>query len=76
MSGNRKLDEIEAWRALVVRILFSILGAILIGYEALIGMNDQSEVRIILILVGVAMMGPVIGETVASLLTALRGGKS
>jgi hypothetical protein len=70
---NGRIREIEAWWALVARVLAFFLGALLIGYEAVFGAADNPQVRTILIITGVALIGPVVAASVTSMLSAMRG---
>jgi hypothetical protein len=72
MSTDRRA-EIEAWWALIARVLSFFLGGLLLTYEALFGQADNSQVRTVLIVAGVAMIGPVVAASAASIMAAIRG---
>lgn len=68
-NGQRRRAEIEAWWALVVRILAGILGLFILGLQALIGQWSNPVPW----LVGTACLGPVAAASLAQILAAWRG---
>jgi hypothetical protein len=69
-NGQHRRDEIEAWWALVSRILAFVLGAIILLYETAL---DPGRTQI-LILVAAGLMGPMVAAGVAQVIQAMRGG--
>lgn len=73
--GDKWRLQVEAWWALIVRILAFFLGAVIVGYQALSNVSNGNSwlIEVVLILVGVGLMGPVIVPSVVQMLIAARG---
>ena len=72
-ANDDRRREVEAWWALISKVLAFFLGFLLVGYEAAFGSADNPSVRVILVVAGIAMMGPVIAASTTSMMAALRG---
>jgi hypothetical protein len=68
MDKSRR-DEIEAWWALISRVLAFLLGGLILGYETIFEQSD----RPILLLVAAGLMGPMVAAGVAQVLAAWKG---
>lgn len=69
-QGDRRA-EIEAWWALIARILAFFLGALILVYQTLF----EAEDRFLLICAAVGLMGPMVAAAVAQVVAAARGGQ-
>lgn len=69
-SQEDRRKEIEAWWALIARILAFFLGAMILAYQTLA--TDQD--RVLLLLISATLMGPMIVAGLSQLLVSLRGG--
>lgn len=65
--------EVEAWWALIARILAFVFGTQLIVYTAVFMQDDPTELRVFLAMGGFAMTGPVIATSLSQILGAARG---
>lgn len=72
-SDLKRLRQVEAWSALILRIVAFVAGAIIVAYEISSGQGDDPKVRLMAIVAGVSMMGPVTAASVASIISAMRG---
>jgi hypothetical protein len=68
-NGDRRRREIEAWWALVVRILAAVLGMFILAWQTTVGQTTNP----IPWLVGAACLGPVVAAALAQILAAWRG---
>lgn len=68
-NGTRRRREIEAWWALVARILAFILGALILAWQTLVGQTSNPLPW----LVGASLLGPVVAASLAQILAAWRG---
>lgn len=66
---NRR-EEIEAWWALIARVLAFFLGAGILTWQTVL--EDQN--RLYLIVAGVGLCGPVVAQSVATVFASIRGG--
>lgn len=66
-------DEIEAWWALITRILAFLLGVLIAVTQALVASSQPTEVRLALLVLAASLMGPVIAANAARILAAWRG---
>jgi hypothetical protein len=70
--GAERREELEAWWALVARILAFFLGSFVLVVALL--SDGDSLVKLGFGAIGVGLMGPVIASTVAQVLLTVRGG--
>jgi hypothetical protein len=68
--SDLRRKEIEAWWALIARILAFFLGAVILAYQTFSSTNDG----VVLILVSAGLMGPMVAAGVAQVLASWRGG--
>jgi hypothetical protein len=66
-----KVEQYEAWWALVVRVLAFTLGALILTWQTVFEEQD----RLWLIIAGVGLCGPVVAQSVATMFAALRVGR-
>lgn len=71
-DADARRASIEAWWALVARILAFVLGSMILCFQAFVVNFD----RPILLLVATGLMGPTVAASVAQLLSAWRGGSN
>jgi hypothetical protein len=69
MNDNQRRDSLEAWWALIARVLAFFLGAGMLAFETLSGNN-----RLYLIVAGIGLCGPVVAQSVAVVFASIRGG--
>jgi hypothetical protein len=69
-SGAQRRAEVEAWWALVARILAFFLGALILFYQTFFEAQD----RFLLISAAIGLMGPLVAASVAQVISAARGG--
>lgn len=65
-QGEQRRQEIEAWWALISRVLAFLLGALILLYETVSEMGD----RPILLLIAAGLMGPMAAAGVAQVLAS------
>lgn len=68
-QSDARRKEIEAWWALIARILAFFLGAVILGYQAFSSTEDAT----VLTLVASGLMGPMVAAGVAQVLSSWRG---
>lgn len=68
--GERRRDEIEAWWALFVRILLTLLGVLILAHQTFVADHAQW----LLVAAGVGLCGRTVALSVATVLRAIRGG--
>lgn len=66
---NRR-EELEAWWALIARVLAFFLGGSILTWQTVF----ESEDRLYLIVAGVGLCGPVVAQSVATVFASIRGG--
>lgn len=71
-DGSTKREELEAWWALLSRVLSFALGAGILLWATVV---DDGE-RKFLIVAGLALIGPVAAQSAAAMLSAIRSGSS
>jgi hypothetical protein len=71
IEPDKRLETYEAIFGFILRVVTSIFGMALIGFVATL--HGDVVVRVMLVFAGIAAMGPVIGATFASIVTAYRG---
>jgi hypothetical protein len=64
-----RVQEFEAWWALIARVLGFFLGASILGWQAFFEDSD----RVYLMIVAIGLMGPAAAQTVAQMFSAMRG---
>jgi uncharacterized integral membrane protein len=69
-----RIENADAWLALIVRYLFAIAGLLVLAYDLRYMMDDPTEFRIVVALLAAAMMGRVVGATFAEIIRAWKGG--
>jgi hypothetical protein len=69
-SPGDRLGEIEAWWALVARVMAWLLGATILIAQTF----GETTDRVYLIVAGLGLMGPATAQAVAQMLAGLRGG--
>jgi hypothetical protein len=68
-TGQLRRDEIEAWWALVARILAFFLGATILGFQSFFATDDRLWITV----AGIGLCGPTVAVSVATVLASLRG---
>jgi hypothetical protein len=74
--SDRRRTEIEAWGALIIRVLAFIFGVLLIAYDALLMSGQPVPLRLLLAAGGFSAMGSVIAASLAEIIRAARGRSS
>lgn len=70
-SSQVRRDEIEAWWALIARILAFFLGALILLYQTFFETSD----RLLLIAAAAGLMGPMVAAGMAQVIAAARSGR-
>lgn len=70
--GAARRAELEAWWALLARVLSFLLGAGILGWQTVFEANE----RLYLTVAGVGLCGPVVAQSVATVFSAIRTGGS
>lgn len=65
-----KVEQYEAWWALIARVLAFNLGALILTWQ----MAFETQDRLYLIVAGVGLCGPVVAQSVATVFASIRGG--
>lgn len=67
---NRR-EEVEAWWALIARVVAFAAGLTMLLVETLSGGN-----RLYIIVAGIGLCGPVVAQSVATVFASIRGGSN